>query len=153
MRLRESSAVLAATALVAGLLTGCTGSEGVGAAECLPPRLQVAPDVAAPGDTITVSSGPAECDLGYRSGHVYTLALAVPRLASPETTVRVATDGRFSATVTVPDTFPPGDAAIIVHGSPYDHCDGSRGSCAGYTAAITIADVQGARGPRMLTIA
>lgn len=140
MRRRGSAGALAAAVAVAvaAVLSGCSGFGAITLRTCFPARLQVAPAIAAPGEVVTVSSGPADCDLGYEVGHAYTLSIVVPGHRSPATTVTVDTSGRFTATLTVPAGFPAGDAAIVVDGSPYDHCDDTRGSCAGYTAALTI---------------
>ena len=137
-RVRLSAAALV---IAAAGLTGCTGSGPISVPQCLPPRLEVAPRVVAPGAQLTVSSASTSCDLGYEAGHTYTLTVVVPRHSSPETVVPVATNGRFTATVTVPADFPAGDAAVVVHGSPYDDCDdggGGGGSCAGYAGYFTI---------------
>lgn len=140
MGARLRSAEAAVLVVAAAALTGCTGSGPISVPQCLPPQLEVAPSAVAPGAELTVSSASTSCDLGYEAGHTYTLTVVVPRHSSPETVVPVATNGRFTATVTVPADFPPGDAAVIVHGSPYDDCDdgGGSGSCAGYAGYFTI---------------
>ena len=140
MRRRGSAGVLAVAVAVAvaTVLSGCSGFGAITLRTCLPARLHVAPAIAAPGEMVTVSSGPADCDLGYQDGHVYTLSIVVPRHRSPAATVTVDTRGRFTTTLTVPADFPEGDAAVVVDGSPYDHCDDTGASCAGYSAALAI---------------
>lgn len=137
MRVREWTATLGVVVAFAALLTGC-GTVEVGPQKCFPSRVHVAPGTAAPGETITVSSEAADCDLGYREGHTYSVAVIAPHHRSPESVVPVDGAGRFSAELTIPADFPSGDAWVVVEGSPYDHCDDTHGSCAGYTTALTI---------------
>ncbi|WP_348787407.1 hypothetical protein [Leifsonia sp. NPDC080035] len=137
---RRPVAGMAAAVLLAvtAALSGCSDSGLITVRRCLPSPLEVTPAVASPGTVLTVSSGAAACDLGYREGHTYTVEVLMPMHRSPQTTIRVGTDGRFQAEVTVPADFPAGDAVVDVHGSPYDDCDDGGGSCAGYAAYFTI---------------
>jgi hypothetical protein len=132
--------VAAAVIAVAGL-PAC----GVGrfaAAPCLPSPLVVEPDRAAAGVTVTVSSGPFECDAEYPPGTRYTLGITSVGSGPIEGpielgTAEVATDGSFTTEVTVPADLPPGEADVWVRGSLHDDCSDEE-SCAGYSTLITI---------------
>ncbi len=137
MRVRKWAATMGVIVTSAALLTGC-GIVDVAPQKCFPSRVHVTPGAAAPGETITVSSEAADCDLGYREGHTYSVAVIVPHHRSPESVVPVDVDGRFSSELTIPADFPSGDAWVVVAGSPYDQCDDTRGSCAGYGAGLTV---------------
>lgn len=110
---------------------------GRAVARCLPARLHASPDTVAPGGSLTVWSQAADCDLGYRPGKTYTVALHHPGQSTPTMVTTVAEDGSFRLTLAVPATFPSGPAAVIVHGSPMDHCDDGS-SCALYAADVTV---------------
>jgi hypothetical protein len=136
----------AATIVVAGLLAAVLAVIGligprwsdVGAARCLPARLQASPQSVAPGETLTVTSPAADCALGYGRGHTYTVTLVHRDLHEAPMRTAVAQDGSFRLTLAVPTDFPSGPAAVIVHGSPMDDCDDTGSSCAGYAAYVTV---------------
>jgi hypothetical protein len=139
MRSLAGAAAAAAAAALLLCLTGCAPGVTVAGSVCLPAPLRVSPVTAAPGDTLLVSSGPADCDLGHGPHHTYRVKLIAPHVSSPPVSVEPAPDGRFSVELPVPGGFPPGDAFIVVTGSPFDHCDDTgSGSCAGYAAPVTI---------------
>ncbi|MCI0155371.1 hypothetical protein KNO15_01500 [Leifsonia shinshuensis] len=139
MRMRAWAGAVTLILVSASLLTGCGGVGEVAIQDCLPRPLRLTPASAAPGDTITVASGPADCDLGYHDGTTYTMRIVLPHHQSPDTIVPVGVDGRFTARLTIPPEFPTGDAWVTVDGSPFDRCgDSSAGSCVGYTARLTI---------------
>ncbi|WP_285115103.1 hypothetical protein [Leifsonia sp. fls2-241-R2A-40a] len=131
---------VAAPALALALaLAGCTGSSFLSPHACLPGRLSVDPAVVAAGGSVTLASGPARCDLGYERGHTYSVKVMHRQLASPPTVVEVEPSGRFLTRVVIPESFPAGDAVIVVTGSPFDRCaEEGYGSCAGYAVDITI---------------
>lgn len=131
----------AGAAVVALLLclTGCGPAVTVPGSVCLPAPLRVSPVPAAAGDSLVVSSGPADCDLGYGPHQTYRVKLVAPHVSSPSVSVEPASDGHFSVELPVPAGFPRGDAFVVVTGSPFDQCDDTMtGSCAGYAATIRI---------------
>lgn len=83
---------------------------------CLPAPMSVTPNVAHPGDTVTVSAVPADCALGYGTNKSYKLTLrsdiltpapkdsASNRTYSVETSV--ASDGSFTTDIVIPESFP-----------------------------------------------
>jgi hypothetical protein len=109
------------------------------AAMCLPAPLHVRPAVVHPGQTVVLGSGAAACDLGYARDRRYVVVLQHRELHTPPLHVAVARDGSFETELTVPETFPRGDAVLSVEGSPYDECDdtGSH-SCAGYGVPVVV---------------
>ncbi|RDV44124.1 hypothetical protein DOE76_13845 [Leifsonia sp. ku-ls] len=140
-RLRTvTTLVVLALAVAALVIVGMADPNwsGRSAARCLPARLTASPGTVAPGESLTVSSTGADCDLGYRAGHTYTVALHHPGQSTPPIETAVAEDGSFRLTLTVPATFPSGPAAVIVHGSPMDDCHDTGSSCAGYAASVTV---------------
>jgi hypothetical protein len=132
-------------AALALTLAGCGSSARLRIDRCLPAPLEVTPPGPDAGTTVTISSPPADCDLGYSDGHTYSVTLmapgapGTPGTRTPPVEVEVAADGSFSVPLAIPDDFPRGDASVVVSGSPYDECgkDGT-GSCAGYTAAVRV---------------
>jgi hypothetical protein len=88
-----------------------------------------------------VSSAPFKCHGSYQPGKTYQLTLGLIGRSAPIDlgSYPVNADGSFRALVEIPASASPGDAAIIIHGSPFDQCDDSgQGSCAGYVAGLTI---------------
>jgi|GEM_PF-6628531 len=144
---RRAWVIGAATALTVVVAVGAVGlataAQSVGiirpAVMCLPASLHARPAVVHPGETVVLSSGAASCDLGYARDRLYTVVLQRRELSTPPLHVAVARDGRFEAELTVPATFPRGDAVLNVTGSPYDECDdtGSH-SCAGYWVPLVV---------------
>ncbi|MGO4534199.1 hypothetical protein [Leifsonia sp. 2MCAF36] len=132
-------AAAAALAVLALPLLGCKEQPDLSRARCLPPPLQVEPSVVSPGQVVTVSSRAAGCDLGYAPDRMYNVSLLRAGTGLAPESVAVNQDGSFSTSVLVANTFPSGDATIVVKGSPYDDCaDSTFGSCAGYTATISV---------------
>jgi hypothetical protein len=115
-------------------LTGCVSTP-----QCLPQPLITTPSSVAAGSTVTVSSKAASCDLGYPSGHTYTLQLGQGGVMTKAVDAPVKKDGSFAARLDVPSDFARGTAYIVVKGSTYDDCkDTGSGSCAGYTTKVTV---------------
>ncbi|MEV8215056.1 hypothetical protein [Leifsonia sp. NPDC077715] len=143
-RARVIGAGAAMTVVLAGgaiALAAAAQSAGIirPAAMCLPAPLHARPAVVHPGETVVLSSGAASCDLGYARDRLYVVVLQHRELSTPPLHVAVARDGRFETELTVPETFPRGDAVLNVTGSPYDECDdtGSH-SCAGYWVPVVV---------------
>ncbi|WP_431220912.1 hypothetical protein [Leifsonia xyli] len=138
--LAVSAAALGA-AVLAVVLVGQAQSAGLiaPASVCFPAQLEAAPAVAHPGQDVTLSSGAADCDLGYDPGHTYAVTLQHRETRTAPMRVVVATDGSFRVTVAVPATFPRGQAVVIVTGSPYDECDDTpSASCVGYSIPLAV---------------
>ena len=145
---RRAWAVAVATVLTAaagvGAIAFVAGAQSGNlirpAAVCLPAPLHVRPAVAHPGQTVVLSSGAASCDLGYPPSREYVVVLQHREVRTPPQRVAVASDGRFEALVTIPPTFPRGDAVLSVTGSPFDQCDdgGGSGSCVGYSVVLVV---------------
>jgi hypothetical protein len=129
-------AMLAAALGVAGCSTTPPGST-----YCLPEPLHVTPPQVAAGSSVTIASAPFKCGGTYPAGKKYqlTLGLVGRQPAVDLGSYPVNTDGSFAATVPIPADASPGEAGIIVHGSPFDQCgDSGQGSCAGYVVSLTI---------------
>lgn len=108
---------------------------------CLPEPRHVNPPQVAAGWSLAVASAPFKCGGAYPTGKKYhlTLGLVGRQLPMDLGSYPVNRDGSFAATVPIPANASPGEAAIVVHGSPFDQCDASgQGSCAGYGASFTI---------------
>jgi hypothetical protein len=121
----------------------CGGKSSPRRAECLPSPLHIAPARVKAGGTLTVSSPPFKCRGSYPAGHGYTLILGqVGRAASLRLGVfPVSRDGAFSVLVGIPRTASPGKSYVIVRGSQFDRCAGTKGvavSCAGYDTPVHI---------------
>jgi len=56
---------------------------------------------------------------------------------TPLATITAATDGSFSAVVTIPAETTPGEGYLNFSGSRWDECDDTS-SCVGYSATILI---------------
>ncbi|WP_158863607.1 hypothetical protein [Leifsonia sp. AG29] len=104
---------------------------------CLPAPLHLGPGVAHPGDEVVLSSDAAACHLAYPPAHTYQVVLQHRDVRTVPQRVEVAADGRFEAHITVPASFPTGDAVISVTGSPFDECDDDA-SCAGYWKQLVV---------------
>lgn len=92
---------------------------------------------------MTVSSPPFACRGEYPAGHRYTLVLGQVGRAAPLVVgvFPVSRDGAFRAVVRIPRRASPGQSALIVRGSPFDHCTSTKGvavSCAGYDTPVNI---------------
>ncbi|WP_144875948.1 hypothetical protein [Microbacterium sp. 1.5R] len=123
-----------ATALAASGLTACASTT-----RCLPAELTASPARIAAGDTLTLASGPAECDLGFESEPIYTVVLYSSTAQQSEPLeVAPGEDGTFSSEISIPESFSPGIATVVVTGSPYDECGNESGSCAQYSVDVTI---------------
>ena len=137
------ASVLTAAACV-GAVAFVAGAQSSGlirpVAACLPAPLHASPALAHPGQAVVLSSGPASCDLDYPPSREYVVVLQHREVRTPPQRVAVASDGRFEALVTIPPTFPRGDAVLSVTGSPFDQCDdgGGSGSCVGYWVPIVV---------------
>lgn len=108
---------------------------------CLPEPLQVEPRDVAAGSSVTLFSAPFQCGDSYPSGKTYRLTLGLAGRSAPVDlgSYPVKTDGSFSATISIPKLASPGEAYIIVYGSPFDQCDDRRhASCAGYSVRLNI---------------
>ena len=57
----------------------------------------------------------------------------------PLGTVTAATDGSFSAVLTIPAETTPGEGQLEVRGSRWDDCDDTA-SCVGYGTTVVITD-------------
>ena len=89
----------------------------------------------------SVSSAGFKCGGSYPSGKTYRLELGLIGRQPPMElgSYPVNKDGSFEAVVSIPANASPGDAGILVFGSPYDQCnDTGHGSCAGYGVSLTI---------------
>ena len=134
------------------LLAGCGGTGSrptatVAAAagsppiRCLPSPLHLSRAHVRAGTTLTVSSAAFACAARYPSGKTYALILGQGGRAAPLrlAVVAVHRNGAFKAKVRVPLTASPGEAYIMVRGSPFDDCrDAPSGSCAGYAVRLNI---------------
>lgn len=90
---------------------------------------------------MAVASAPFKYGGTYPAGKKYQLSLGLVGRQPPMNlgSYPVNTDGSFAASVPIPAKASPAEAAIIVHGSPFDQCDDSgQGSCAGYVVSFTI---------------
>lgn len=108
---------------------------------CLPEPLHVVPQQIDAGSTVSLSSAPFTCGAVYPVGKTYQVTLGLVGRASSVNlgNYPVTTDGSFQASVTIPSSASPGEAYLIVHGSPFDQCAASPGlSCASYEARIEI---------------
>jgi hypothetical protein len=107
----------------------------------LPEPLHVNPAQVAAGSSVAVASAPFKYGGTYPAGKKYQLSLGLVGRQPPMNlgSYPVNTDGSFAASVPIPAKASPAEAAIIVHGSPFDQCDDSgQGSCAGYVVSFTI---------------
>lgn len=121
--------------LIAGSLTGCAPASD----RCLPAPLAASPTEVRPGESLTVESEAAECDLEYEDGATYSVGLISSSGAkSEEVDVPIERDGSFSIDIVVPESFPVGQASVVVSGSAYDDCGDESGSCAAYTVEVMI---------------
>ncbi|AQY00241.1 hypothetical protein B2G67_01135 [Microbacterium foliorum] len=121
--------------LTATNLTACAPASG----RCLPAPLEASPTGVRPGESLTVTSEVAECDLGYGDGAAYSIVvISSSGEKSEEVDVPVAEDGSFSTEVVVPESFPAGQASVVVSGSSYDDCGDDSGSCAAYIVEVTV---------------
>lgn len=122
--------------LTATNLTACAPASG----RCLPAPLEASPTGVRPGESLTVKSEAAECDLGYGYGDGAAYSIVVISSSgekSEEVDVPVAEDGSFSTEVVV-ESFPAGQASVVVSGSSYDDCGDDSGSCAAYIVEVTV---------------
>lgn len=117
-------------------LTECAQSPST----CAPAPLSTSAKTVTAGGTVTVSSGAAECDLGFTKGSTYKLTLISDNKSGERASggmTHVEKDGSFSTTVTVPADFPSGVASILISGTALQKCDDGE-SCAAYTTRITV---------------
>lgn len=107
--------------------------------DCSPEPLTASPVDVVVGRTFTLSSGGFACQDTYGEGKQYDLELAYQGRAEADDLgkVDVAADGSFSTAVTVPADAPPGEAGLLVRGSPLDDCPADA-SCAGYGVVIQL---------------
>lgn len=130
--MRRSVTLLLAVPLGLTALVGCSASEPV----CVP-RLTVTPSQAHAGDTLTIESSDV-CEVTVpRDG--WRVVVSPTENRGPETAVTTleAFDGSFSATVTLPDDIPEGDASAGVENWDYSTCDDTA-SCAGPYSGFTV---------------
>jgi hypothetical protein len=154
--------IFASLLAVAFGTVACSTATLPAAPACLPEPLQVDPAEVVAGSSVTLSSAPFKCHGSYQPGATYQLTLGLIGRSAPIDlgSYPVNTDGSFRALVKILATASPGDAGIIVHGSPFDQCElvgqsmsapaladvgGARRandrvtlSCAGYTVPVTI---------------
>ncbi len=111
-----------------------------GASPCLPAPLQISPTTVTPGSQATISSGAFQCQASYPAGKTYDLIFGRQDQVGPTDlgNYPVSHDGSFLATVTIPKTALPGQAYIVVQGSPFDQCNDGEGSCASYVVGVII---------------
>jgi len=128
--LAASIAMLTATSL-----TACAPASD----RCLPAPLEASSTGVRPGGSLTVKSEAAECDLGYEDGTAYSIVvISSSGERSEEVDVPVEGDGSFSTEVVVPESFPAGEASVVVSGSSYDDCGDDSGSCAVHSVEVTV---------------
>lgn len=121
--------------LTAGSLTACAPASD----RCLPAPLAASPTEVSPGESLTVESEAAECDLGYEDGVTYSVVvISSSGEKSEEVDVPVERDGSFSTDIVVPQSFPAGQASVVVSGSAYDDCGDESGSCAAYSVEVMV---------------
>ena len=130
-----------AVMFAAGLGIAACSPAQPGSTTCLPEPLHVNPPEVAAGSSVSISSARFKCSASYPAGKRYELTLGLVGRQPPMNlgSYPVNTDGSFDAQVAIPPDASPGEAYVIVHGSPFDHCDQSgQGSCAGYGVRLTI---------------
>ena len=121
--------------LTAANLTACAPASD----RCLPAPLEASPTEVSPGESLTIRSEAAECDLGYEDGAAYSIVVfSSTGERSEAVNVPVERDGSFSTEVVVPESFPVGQASVLVGGSAYDDCGDSSGSCAAYLVDVIV---------------
>lgn len=122
--------------LLSGVLTSGCSSTASNPAACVP-RVAVRPATVVPGGTITVSVE-AGCDRKTPEGGWTILAapLGKPELAVKQKVDRPLSDG-FSLSVSVPESFPAGDAYAGITEWDYSSCDDGA-SCPGPTRPFTV---------------
>ncbi|MEO8527686.1 MAG: hypothetical protein ABI435_01260 [Pseudolysinimonas sp.] len=126
---------LAALAL---MVSGCTSTSPPASSFCVP-RFTIEPSVASPGDTITLTSD-TTCDVEPPGGGWSVVLAPVGQLElGVRTNVADGFDGSFSITLSVPATFPSGEAFAGIENWDYSTCsDTAGGSCASATATFTV---------------
>ena len=128
-------AIAAVTVMTASLLAACNGATQ----RCLPAELAASPKKVGPGDSLRLTSGPAECDLDLDGDARYTIVLYSSTAQESEPVeIPIDNTGVFSSEVLIPESFTPGIASVVVTGSPYDDCGDESGSCAQYSVDVTI---------------
>jgi len=121
--------------LTVGSLTACAPASD----RCLPAPLAAAPTEVRPGESLTVESEAAECDLGYKDGAIYSVVvISSSGEKSEEVDVPVERDGSFATDIVVPESFSAGQASVVVSGSVYDDCGDDSGSCAAYMVEVMV---------------
>ena len=134
---RRAGGVLVVVVILLGV-PACSGSSS--GSHCLPPLPRATPTKVSVGETITVTTDPADCDLNYPKDKQYVVTFghsgSERQLATQD--VRVKPDGTFVAHITVPVGIRPGMAWINVAGSPYDRPCQDTGSCVSYTTTVTV---------------
>ncbi|WP_394194950.1 hypothetical protein [Microbacterium foliorum] len=135
---RDSVALVLSASIAILIATGLTACAPA-TERCLPASLGASSTQVSPGESLTVESAAAGCELGYLNGATYSIVLisaSGERSAAVE--VPVERDGSFSAEILVPETFPTGEASALVSGSSYDECGDDPGSCAVYSVDVVI---------------
>lgn len=130
MRVRGFVAIGLAVLFGVGAVSGCAfSSSGGGDHGGCVPRLTVVPEVAEPGDTVTVSSTDA-CDAPVPAGG-WKVSVVQPIEDGRRVTVRSADplDGSWSVAVALPSDFPAGETSVGIGNWDYSFCDDT-GSCA-----------------------
>ncbi len=112
---------------------------------CLPSPLKASPQNVAAGTTLAVVAPKFACSASYPTGKTYRLTLGLVGRGAPVDLgfFPVNSDGSFHAIVTIPRSASPGEAGISVTGSPFDNCNDTASSCAGYGAQFTILPASG----------
>jgi hypothetical protein len=130
-----------AVMFAAGLGSQACSPAQPGSTRCLPEPLHVNPPEVAAGSSVSISSAGFKCGASYPAGKRYELTLGLVGRQPPINlgSYPVNTDGSFGAQVAIPADASPGEAYVIVRGSPFDQCaDSGQGSCAGYDVQLTI---------------
>jgi hypothetical protein len=124
-------------ALVAVLIGGGT-SACSSPPSCFPEQITATPATASPGQTITVESQAASCDLGYPQGKNYQIRFYQGTSAVGEpVNISVSPDGSFSQRIQLPSALNRGPTDAEIIGSSFDTCsDGA--SCATYSVRVEV---------------
>jgi hypothetical protein len=124
-------------AALAFSLSGCITTSPPPSTSLCTPRFTIEPAVVPPGGTITLASD-TECDAAQPNGGWSVLIAPVGRPdEGVRTTVTDVFDGSFSVNLSVPATFPIGEAFAGIENWDYSECRGS-GSCASASASFTV---------------
>lgn len=131
----------AGTLSLAGLQPFPSSSPEGTPSRCFLQRLELSPTRVRAGDTVRVSSRPAQC-MPYAEGTTYRALLLFVGRADPVVlgNVPVAQDGSFTVEFEIPRSASPGEAAIKMEGSAFDGACGrsATASCGTYLVPFEI---------------